>query len=202
MWRLRAAGPSPAQWVSQSWAALRAGACAGERAAVGPGCGSQRAVSTQHPPPPLLTPSPSWADTGCTAPRCTQLGAVSISAPPASTALLPTVAATVPNGHPSMPELSRGPRAGEPQPEPPAQPPQGLRPREGLPRTRDWAGGDRGLQVSSAQLLFQEALGNPHRGGSVSELPPSPSTHPHRLWKSPPPLPAVRAQDSEQVNKG
>lgn len=50
------AQPSPAWWVSQSWAALRAGACAGEQAALGPGCGPQRAVSI--PPPPLLTAPP------------------------------------------------------------------------------------------------------------------------------------------------
>lgn len=56
VWRLRAAGPSPARWVSQSWAALRAGACAGEQAALGPGCGPQWAVST----PPTLPHPPAW----------------------------------------------------------------------------------------------------------------------------------------------
>lgn len=48
--------------------------------------------------------------------------------------------------------------------------------------------------MSSAQLLFQEALGTPCRGSSVSELPPLPARI-HRLWKSLPPLPAVRAQE-------
>lgn len=134
------AQPSPAWWVSQSWAALRAGACAGEQAALGPGCGPQRAVSI--PPRPSSPPRPAWAHTGFMAPRCTQLGGVSASAPPASTVLLPAAAAAVPNGHPSRPALSQGLRIGDPQPEPPAQPPEGLRPREGLPWARGWAGGD------------------------------------------------------------
>ena len=156
-------------------------------------------MGCQHASHPSSPPGPAWAHTGFTAPRCTQLGGVSASVPPASTALLPVAATAVPNGHPSGPALSQGLRTGEPQPEPPAQPPEGLRPKEGLPWAQGRAGGDRGPGAASGVQcpahLFQEARETPCRGASVSELPPSPSTRPHDLWKSLPPLPAVRAQE-------
>lgn len=58
--------------------------------------------------------------------------------------------------------------------------------------------------MSSAQLLFQEALGTPCRGSSVSELPPSPSTCSPSLEVTATPAccqgPGAGPQGSEQVN--
>lgn len=137
------------------------------------------AVTTQPPPPnPSSPPSLAWADTGFTAPRCTQRRGVSgIPALPTSTALLPTVAATVPNRHPSRPELSQGPRAGGvPARAFPLSPLRDSGPGRGCRGLRAGLGRPRGLQMSSAQLLFQEALGTPCRA-APSPSSPSPSTH-------------------------
>ena len=157
-----------------------------------------------HPSPPASPPGPAWAHTGFMARRCAQLGALSASAPPASTALLPAAATAMPNGHPSGPALSQGLRTGEPQPEPPAQPPEGLRPREGLPWAQGRAGGARGPRAASgvqcAQPTSSRRLGGPLQERVSLRAPPfSRRTSPPSLEVTATP---ACSQGLEQVNKG
>lgn len=164
----------PARWVSQSWAALHAGACAGDGPPWALGADPSGAVTTQPPNP---SSPPAWPGlTLGSRPRCTQAQGSFNPCPAYITALLPC-GATVPNRHPSRPELSQGAQGRSPSPGAFHLAPSGTRAQGGAAVDSGLGWGDRGLQMSSAQLLFQGGSGDPLQGQLRLRAPLSHSTH-------------------------